>query len=215
MPTCHRCHILVGKLARQCFACGLSWHSNPQQIRGSISWQRYGLDIDRLVHADFCETDQSERYIEYRPVGTPVGNPDFAIASQPLLSTEIRNGCFSNLEEILKLSNGDDFAFDDDGRWFTSRPIERIGALDDTWHGSIDGLITQEEAERIATKYGRKLGLASFEIQFAELCDRHGEPKWFVPLMFTDQESNWIGGPPCALVHVNAKTGVPEHTPSL
>lgn len=215
MPTCRKCHVLVGKLAKQCFACGLDWNGDEEKILGSISWHRYGLEIDGLVHADFCETDEGERYIEYRSIGTRIDNPDFAIESQPILSSKIRDGRFANLDQILTLSNGDDFTFDNDGRWFTSKPVERIGVIHSTWDGSIDGLITREEAEKIATKYGRKLGLTAFEIQFSELCDRDGEPKWFVPLMFTDQESDWIGGPPCAFVHVDAKTGVPDHTPSL
>ncbi len=85
----------------------------------------------------------------------------------------------------------------------------------EAWLGSTDCLISREDAENIATRYGRELGLAPFEIKFAKLLDRDGEPIWFVPLMFTEDVPDWIGLPDCAYVHVHAQTGVPESIPSL
>jgi hypothetical protein len=93
-------------------------------------------------------------------------------------------------------------------------PIDNSNS-DDAWTGPHDGLLSQMEAERIATQYGRQLRLAPFIIDFAELLNRDGEPKWFVPLFFTDLDSEFIGLPSCAYVHVHARTGVPESIQSL
>jgi hypothetical protein len=93
-------------------------------------------------------------------------------------------------------------------------PIDTSNS-DDAWAGPTDGLLSQAEAERIAAQYGKQLRLAPFRIDFAELLDRDGEPKWFVPLFFTDSDSELVGLPTCAFVHVHARTGVPESIQSL
>lgn len=120
--------------AQQCLACGWDWHDaqNPVQ-RGTPEWNRLGINTTKDYVVALCQRNDGHRYYEFRMVDESIGNPEIVLTSETLTGIELVSWAQGGKRDHLRLTTGEQFAFDAHGIWLTYSEIRRMRDRSTPW----------------------------------------------------------------------------------